>query len=163
MNPENKGRLTQLNTFKADTSKLEERILQLLTQIDQKKEEIVSVEQDREKEVAKLGELETAARGLEEKSRPRIDELQRQRDNAAEAVPATALAVFDRVAKKNDGEAMALVIRTNPKRQEYACEGCNMSITIEQVNTILSRDEAVLCNVCGRILFLDSPATSKAS
>jgi len=161
-NKEYSAVLTQLNTFKADNSKLEERVLLLLSQIDEKKKEIEQIEQDREKEVTKLSELDAVARQTEEKARDRLTRLQQERDQAAAAVPPQVLGIFNRVAQKNEGQAMARVVRTHPKRQEYACDGCNMSITIEQVNTILSRDEAVLCNVCGRILYLESAAASHA-
>lgn len=154
--------LTQLNTKKADKSKLEERGLTLLSQIDEKKKQCDVVEEERGKEVAKLEELEANVRNAEEKARDRLERLRREREQAAADVPKDALEMFNRVAGKNEGEAMAAVIRTHPKRQEYACDGCNMSITIEQVNSILSRDEAVLCNVCGRILYLESPAASGA-
>ena len=159
-NKEYSAVLTQLNTFKADNSKLEERVLSLLAEIDEKKKKIQQIEADREKENEKLSALRDAAKQVEEKSQDRLSRLQSERDNACEAVPAKVLEMFERVAAKNDGEAMAMVIRTHPKRQEYACDGCNMSITIEQVNTILSRDEAVLCNVCGRILYHESPTAS---
>ncbi len=161
-NKEYSAVLTQLNTFKADNSKLEERVLTLLTEIDAKKKKIQQIEADREEEDGKLAVFQDAAKQVEEKAQDRLSRLQAERDRASEAVPAKVLEMFERVAGKNDGEAMAMVIRTHPKRQEYACDGCNMSITIEQVNTILSRDESVLCNVCGRILYHESHTTSNA-
>ncbi|MCG8407229.1 MAG: hypothetical protein MI923_18685 [Phycisphaerales bacterium] len=154
--------LTQLNTKKADKSKLEERGLGLLSQIDEKKKQCGVIEDERDKEVAKLKELEAGVTAAEEEASDRLNRLRSEREQAAAEVPQDALLMFNRVAGKNEGEAMAAVIRTHPKRQEYACDGCNMSITIEQVNSILSRDEAVLCNVCGRILYLESPAASGA-
>jgi predicted nucleic acid-binding Zn-ribbon protein len=89
--------------------------------------------------------------------------LKAERDQAASGVPPKALDFFNRVAGKNEGVAMAKVIRTHPKRAEYACDGCNMAINIEQVNAILSRDEAVTCNICGKILYVDAPAAKKHS
>lgn len=161
-NKEYSAVLTQLNTLKADNSKLESRILLLLSQIDEKKKQMAIVEVERDQESAKLTELEAALRAAQAEAQGRLTRLRADREQAAAAVPDSLLVVFDRVAQKNDGEAMAMVTRTHPKRSEYACEGCNMSITIEQVNAILSRDEAVLCNVCGKILFVESPAASNA-
>src|SRR5690606_41847953 len=54
--------LTQLNTYKADNSKTEERVLELLTAIDEEKKQLVEVEAERAKECAKLEELHAAAR-----------------------------------------------------------------------------------------------------
>lgn len=161
-NKEYSAILTQLNTTKADNSKLEEKVLAVFRQIDAKRKELTAIQEEREKERTKLGEAKASLRDIQEKSRERLAQLARDREGAASAVPASALEAFNRVAKKHDGEAMAQVIRTHPKREEYACEGCNMSITIEQVNNILSRDDAVLCNTCGRILFYEMPAASQS-
>ena len=160
-NKEYSAVLTQLNTNKANNSKVEERLLSIFSQLDAKRKEIALIEEERASEVAKLDRLKTTFLETEGESKDRLTKLGAERDLAATTVPATALNVFTRVANKNEGEALALVFRTNPKRREYACEGCNMSVTLEQVNTIMSRDEPVLCNTCGRILYLDSPTASR--
>ncbi|MCB9853952.1 MAG: hypothetical protein H6819_12700 [Phycisphaerales bacterium] len=152
--------LTQLNTFKADNSKSEERILELMSAIDEFKKNIAALEAQRAKEHEKLAELEAAAQAAEDKASDRLTKLRAERQEAATGIAPETLDMFNRVAAKNDGEAMAVIMRTHPRRQEYACEGCNMSITIEQVNNVLSRDEAVLCNVCGRILYAEASATA---
>ncbi len=151
--------LTQLNTYKADTSKVEENVLNLLTEIDEKKKVLAATREERVKEESKLKELEAEVEDARQRCKDRLDKLKKQREEAATAVPPDTLITFNRVAGANDGEAMAQVTRTHPRRQEYACEGCNMAITIEQVNAILSRDETVLCNVCGRILYARSAAS----
>ncbi len=158
-NKEYSAILTQLNTEKADNSKVEERAMELLNRIDAKRTEISETEERLKQELARLGTLKTTAAETEAKARGRIEELTAQRDGAADAVPAQALELFNRVAGKNEGEALAKVVRTHPKRSEYACDGCNMSITIEQVNAIMSRDQAVVCNTCGRILYVESQPT----
>lgn len=152
--------LTQLNTFKADNSKSEEHILELMTAIDEFKKQIAEFQAQRGKECEKLAELEQAAKAAEDKASSRLTKLKAERKEAAEGIPPETLDMFNRVAAKNGGEAMAVIMRTHPRRQEYACEGCNMSITIEQVNNVLSRDEAVLCNVCGRILYAEASTTA---
>ncbi len=161
-NKEYSAVLTQLNTNKADNAKIEERALALMSQVDVKRKELQALRDDRNKEAARLADLEAEVKSVEDKAAERLSRLRRERDQAADEVPPDALTMFNRVAEKNEGEALAMVVRTHPKRREYACEGCNMSITIEQVNAILSRDEAVLCNVCGRILYFESTPASTA-
>jgi uncharacterized protein len=156
-NKEYSAILTQLNTNKADNSKIEEKVLVALTQIDVKKKELAGLQEEKAGEVTKQGEFQAAVKQTEEHAKPKLDRLLAERAKAAESVPAAALQVFNRVANKNEGQALAVVMRTNPKRAEYACGGCNMAINIEQVNAIMSRDEAVLCNSCGRILYLEQP------
>ncbi len=157
-NKEYSAILTQLNTTKADNSKVEEKVLAIFRQIEAKRKELTAIQEERAKEQARLAEAQGGLKDICEKSKERLAQLAADREAAAEAVPPKALDTFNRVAKKHNGEAMAQVVRTHPKREEYACEGCNMSITIEQVNNILSRDDAVLCNTCGRILYYEMPA-----
>ncbi len=154
--------LTQLNTYKANNSKIEERVLSIFTQLEAKRKEIAAIREQRDEEAAKLEEHRAARREIENASKDRLAGLDQERAKAAVPIPGAAMTVFNRAAKKNDGEAMALVSRTHPKRGEYACEGCNMSVTLEQVNVILSRDEAILCNSCGRILYFNSPGAPTA-
>lgn len=161
-NKEYSAILTQLNTEKADNGKVEEQVIALLTEIDVKKKAIADVEESRQREAARLKELEAAAVAQEKKAAGTIEDLTAQRDLAAGRVPPGALQLFNRVAHKNEGQALAMVMRTHPKRAEYACEGCNMSITIEQVNAITSRDEAVVCNICGHILYMESQVATRA-
>jgi predicted nucleic acid-binding Zn-ribbon protein len=155
-NKEYSAVLTQLNTTKADNGKNEESVLIKLTALDGKRKLITGLQEERQTEVNRLEEFKTAQSEAENKSRDRLKSLLTARKKAEADVPAAALDRFRRVADKNEGEAMAVIIRTHPKREEYSCGGCNMSITIEQVNAVMSRDEAVLCNVCGKILYLES-------
>lgn len=159
-NKEYSALLTQLNTIKADSGKVEERVLTLLTQIDAKKKTLAEIDVLRAAEVARLEEIRATVRDAEAASKSRLDALMAEREKAATSVPPRALDLFNRISQKNDGTAMARVARTHPKRSEYACDGCNMSINIEQVNAILSRDEAITCNNCGCILYCDSPAAT---
>jgi len=152
--------LTELNTFKADNSKTEEQVLNYLGEIDELNKQVADIQNEIEAEKSKLVENEQAAKEAEDKASNRLNKLRSEREAATEGIPPELIDMFTRVASKNDGEAMAMIMRTHPRRQEYACEGCNMAITIEQVNNVLSRDEAVLCNVCGRILYAETATAS---
>ena len=160
-NKEYSAALTQLNTTKADNSKVEDRVLTILSQVEAKRKDLEAAREERARDVARLEELQGAVRAEQEDSRDLLAKLTADRDQAAEAVPPQMLKVFDRVAQANEGEALARLSRTSPKREEYTCQGCNMSVTMEQVNAILSRDEAILCNTCGRILYVNTPASSR--
>ncbi len=160
-NKEYSAILTQLNTYKADNSKLEDKVLALMGQVDARRKTIAGMNEQRATEAARLADLRAAAKAEEDRCRDRMTALQTERDRAAAAVSPQALEFFNRVAQKNDGEAMAKVVCTNPKRSEYVCNGCNMSINIEQVNAIMSRDEAITCNICGKILYVDAPAAAR--
>lgn len=151
--------LTQLNTVKVDSSKVEERALEMIARVDELKQKMAAARIARAAEEKRRDELKAEAGRYEAECKDRLESLIRRRDETAAHVPAPALKLFDRVASKNDGKALAMVVRTNPRREEFACECCNMSITLQQVNALLSRDEPVLCHTCGHILYLETQST----
>ena len=56
---------------------------------------------------------------------------------------------------------MADVQKPHPKRDEFVCGGCHMTITAEAVNALMTRDELQTCNNCGRILYLQQAGHSR--
>lgn len=154
--------LTQINTFKADNSKIEEDALtgmqradelkieadQVTVQIAEQKETLVSVEQTGQAEITRLGDM--------------LAELQGERDQAASGVPAEALTAFDRIAGNYDGEGMAVIeIQGKKPPFNYTCGGCYMGLNAEHVNALQKFDQVRTCDNCGRILYLDAE-TDKA-
>jgi len=154
--------LVELNTHKADCAKVEERTLALLGEIDAARKLLQQEEARLADENARLTDAQKAARDYEQQVADRMGTLAAEREQAATAVPPTVLGIFGRVAEKHEGQAMALVVRTNPRREEFVCSGCNMGVTLQQVNAIVSRDEPIFCNTCGRILYLERSVASGA-
>ncbi len=154
-NKEYAALLTQINLSKADTTKLEDQLLEMMGRLEQYRtqESEFRVLKDREQEL-----LETHTKEVDkfkEGTRAELEMLEAQRVEVASKVPASALQVFERTSERHDGEAMALVVQPHPKRQELMCEGCNMSVTLEQYVSLQGRDEVQLCNSCGRILYVE--------
>lgn len=147
--------LTQLNTEKADNAKIEDRVLAMLGAVDQARKSIQEYEELKTKEIERLRELEAAATEYEASVRAEVQALEERREDEAEHISPDIVRTFIRVAEHHDGEAMAVVVQANPRRAEYVCGGCNMSITLEHVSALRSRDEIQTCNNCGRILYLD--------
>jgi predicted nucleic acid-binding Zn-ribbon protein len=84
--------------------------------------------------------------------------LEAQREQAAEAVGPENLHAFERACERHEGEAMGVVERVHPRRSEYICTGCHMSVPLEHINALQTRDEVMLCPNCARILCLDAPS-----
>ena len=151
--------LTALNTEKADNSKLETEILQLMEAVQTAETEAASVESEKAKFLSELARAEEVLRAYDADSQPQRDSLQTDREHCAEGLLPTTLATFNRVAGHHDGEAIAPVVKIHPKRDEYVCSGCNMNIALEVVNSLQTREDLQVCKVCGRILCLEpSPA-----
>jgi uncharacterized protein len=158
-NKEYAALLTQINTIKADNAKIEDHVLKALQDVDQVRTQIEQVKSSISEAEKRLGDVQ--ANSAEEIKRLEgiMAELTGRREEAAKAVPADVLAIFDRMASAREGDAMAMV-EVQGKRApfEYVCGGCYMSLNAEHANALRTRDELRFCDCCGRILYLDANA-----
>lgn len=154
--------LTQLNTDKADALKLEDHVLAGLTKVDELKQKADQLKGQLDKEQARLAELKKDVADHEARFAGELKDLEAQREEAAELVGLENLQFFERACERHDGEAMGIVERVHPKRAEYICTGCHMSVPLEHINALQTRDEVQLCPNCMRILCLDTPASARA-
>lgn len=154
--------LTAMNTEKADTAKFETEILQLMEEIGGLKDGAVQIEEEREKAEADLARAETALAKVDADSKSELSSLEAKRDECAEGLDPTILQSFNRVAERHDGEAMVALNRLHPKREDYVCGGCNMTITLEVVNLLRCQDRIQTCKTCGRVLFIEAQEGKRA-
>ena len=146
--------LTEINTEKADSSKIEEQALQALQGVDQSKAEL---EQFDEQRASLLQRIDRGRQNLEKfasQNKDQWQDLEKRKEELAQDIPGTILTKFERVAEYHEGDAMAEIQKPHPKRDEFVCGGCHMTITNESVNALMTRDDLQMCNNCGRILYL---------
>jgi predicted nucleic acid-binding Zn-ribbon protein len=146
--------LTQLNTTKADNSKVEAQILELLKDIDADEAECQNLQQQIDEQKQKLEQIRKEADTLATKYEAEIEEIQTEWDSQAKIIPAEPLEIFKRVAETYDGEALAVVEKQEGKTDAYSCGGCFMGVIAESVNMLLSKDDIIRCPTCTRILVL---------
>lgn len=156
-NKEYKGFLTEVNLLKADKSKVEEEALAQMTKADELKEQVEQldaqhVERERMRGVA---EADCAERKAE--IADRLEQLTKERAEAATDVPADVLAHYDRLFELRDEDAMAPVEIADRKRHEYNCGACMMSLPMETSISLLS-GKLTTCSNCQCILYLPKEA-----
>ncbi|MHC4124569.1 MAG: zinc ribbon domain-containing protein [Planctomycetota bacterium] len=144
--------LTQLNTTKADNSKTENQVLDLMKDIEADETEIKELQSQVEAEKEKLEHVRKESESLATKYQAEIDEIQVQWDEVANSIPPEPLGIFKRVAETYDGEALAVI--DHNEGGIYTCGGCFMSITVETVNLLMAKDDIIRCPNCTRILVL---------
>ena len=148
--------LTEININKADNSKIETQILELMKTIEleeaacedikkQIEEQRVKIEEVKTDSAQKINEIEASLAGIEEEWK-----------NASKSIPADALDTFKRLCDTYDGEGVAFVEKTDPKRNVFTCGGCFLTLTSETVNQLLTKDDIIKCPSCGRIVVLNS-------
>jgi len=147
--------LTQLNTTKADNSKIETQILELMKDIEADEAECREIQTQIDEQKQKLEQIRKEADVLATKYQTEIEKIQAEWDRRAQSIPSGPLEIFKRVAETYDGQAVAVVESQDSKTGAYCCGGCFMGIIAESVNLLLSKkDDIIRCPNCTRILVL---------
>jgi len=153
--------LAAMNTEKADTAKLEAAVLELMKEVENLTSQAATIDVEKAQANAEVDKAQKALDEYRKKCQPELTELEAKRAEFAEKIPPDALSLFDRAASRHEGEAMAEVSKAPGRGATYNCGGCNMSLTLEVVNALQSRDDVQKCDTCGRILYLEPQAASK--
>jgi len=146
--------LIEINTEKTDRSKVEEQALAMMEQIDRGQKEQAELTTQLEGERAKLASMKEQITERIAELQAEIDALVPDRDAAAEAVPAKAREMFERLAERLDGEALSAISKPDRRREEYVCTACNMDLVTDVYNKLHARDDIVFCPSCRRILYI---------
>ena len=146
--------LTQLNTTKADNSKFESQILELMKDIEADEAECNDLQKQIDERKQALEQTRKEAESMAAKYEAEIKEIQAEWDSKTKDIPPEPLRIFNRVAETYDGEALAVVQRQDSKTEAYSCGGCFMGITTETVNLLMTKDDIIRCPSCTRILVI---------
>jgi len=146
--------LTQLNTTKADNSKIETQSLELLKDIEADETECEDIQKQINEQKETLEQTRKESEILANKYQVEIDKIQAEWDEASRIIPRDSLETFKRVAETYDGQAVALIEQQRNKKGPYSCGGCFMGITAESVNLLMTKDDIIRCPNCTRILVL---------
>ena len=152
--------LTQLNTTKADNSKIETQSLELLKDMEIDEAECKDIQGQVDEQKETLEQTRKESESLAVKYETEIDKIQVEWDQVAEAIPIDALDTFKRVADTYDGQAVTLIDQPESSKGAYSCGGCFMVITAESVNMLMTKDDIIRCPNCARILTIDEPLKS---
>ena len=146
--------LTELNTSKADNSKIESQALDLMKNIEADEAACleIQVQIDQQKDKLNQTRKETEVKATEYETQ--ISEIQVEWDRAAAVLHPELIEVFKRVADTYDGESLAAAEQQNERVEAFSCGGCFMSLTAETVNRLMTCDEIIRCPNCTRILVL---------
>jgi len=146
--------LTQLNTTRADNSKLETQILELMKAVEADEAECETIRRQIEAQKQQLEQTRKTSDASAVEHEAEIAKIQAEWNEAAKTIPPEPLKVFKRVAETYDGEAVAQIEEQEGRNAAYSCGGCFMGITAESVNLLMTRDEIIRCPNCTRILVL---------
>lgn len=154
-NKEYSAILTELNTSKADDSKLETQVLELMKNIEADQAVCIEIQKQIEEQKSKMDQIRAEAETKAAELQKEVDAIQKEWNLFADKVPADALTIFKRVAETYDGEALATVEKSDQNGTTISCGGCFMGLPAEVANTLHNKDEILRCTNCTRILVLE--------
>jgi predicted nucleic acid-binding Zn-ribbon protein len=160
-NKEYQALLVEINTRKLDRGKIEEQTLALVDAAEKVKVESAALSTHLETEKEKLVVMKAQVGDTLTKLQAEIDAVRPQREAAEAVVPPKARDIFNRLADRYDGEAMAGIDRPDRRKEEYLCTACNMDLVRDIYNKLKSRDDVVFCPNCQRILFIPDHFTAE--
>ena len=146
--------LTQLNTTKADNSKIENQALELMKDVEADQAECDKIQQQIDQQKEQLEQTRKEAEAQSEKCQKEIEQIQKKWDEAAIGIPPEPLEIFKKVADTYDGEAIATIEEQEGNSQGYICGSCFMGVPAENVNMLMTKDDIIRCPNCTRILVL---------
>ena len=167
-NKEYSALLVEVNTLKADKSKIDDAQLESMTKADTlaaESEALIAKVDAQTKLVANATKEVTEA---ESEVGDKLKEVEVERDAAGEPLSDAIRKTFDRLSHTYDGEAMAEIGEQDRQRMEYTCGGCYTLLPVESVNNLITKpDELTTCGTCNRILYVakelrESLAASKS-
>ncbi|MEQ9617382.1 MAG: hypothetical protein RLN60_05040 [Phycisphaerales bacterium] len=152
---EHSAYLTEINTLKADKGLIEERSIEMLTGLDELKEQAAQLKaQKTEREgIRKVAKSDRDERAKEIESK--LDELETERQTVKADVPESALAIYEARLEFGIEDVMAPVSEESRRHAEYTCGSCFTLLPMENVNTILKKDALTTCPACDAILYME--------
>jgi uncharacterized protein len=153
-NKEYAALLTQLNTIKADNSKVETQALELLKDVETDELECQEIQKQIDEQKQTLEQTRKDNESLAAKYEKEIAAIQVEWDQVSENIPPRPLEIFKRVAETYDGEAVAFIEKQESNASTYSCGGCFMKVPAENVNLLMTKDDIIRCPNCTRILVL---------
>ncbi len=146
--------LSQINSDRADISRQEEKLLALLTQIDQIDSECSQSREQIAQAKDRLDSLCRAQKDAQDQSHQDLAKLEQDKASLVDSIPAPVFEQFRRVSQNYEGQAMAVVISAGRRNTTYSCSGCHMGVTMDTVDVLMSKDEIRQCPNCRRLLYV---------
>ncbi len=147
-NKEYQARLYEMESFKADQSIIEEKLLLLFDEVEaarkkiEQEKTVVIQEEKKYQQEKKIVDDEIAV------IKDRVHVLESQRNQLAPGVHPDYLRRYEKILQNKDGLAIVAI-------KNHACGGCYMNVTEQLLNEIKMHEQVVSCDQCARMLYLE--------
>ena len=156
-NKEYSALLVEVNTLKADKSKLDDAQLESMGKADTLAAEAEELNAKVDAQTKLVANATKEVDEAQSEVGDKLKELEAARDTAGEPLSEEIRKTFDRLSHTYDGEAMAEINEQDRRRMEYTCGGCYTLLPVESVNALITKpDQLTTCGTCNRILYVGS-------
>ncbi len=147
-NKEYQTMLQQIQDVKADTSVIEDKILELFDKLDKIKSGIEQEKQKLKEQEQVFNEKKTKIEDRIKEIDDRLTQLETQRKEAIADIESKILSQYERILHNRDGLAIVNV-------RNDSCGGCNMFVPPQVINLIKMYERIITCEICNRILYIE--------
>lgn len=145
-NEEYRALTHEIDTCKGEITRIEDRELELMEQIEAALKEVArstqAAAQENQVEQDQLAQLEAREQNLKKE----LEDLRNDRETLAAAVEESARGRYERLFRSK-GENVVVGV------QHGVCGGCHMRVPAQLLVTCQAQQELVTCTNCGRILY----------
>lgn len=147
-NKEYQAMVKEIDDKKADGSVIEDKILNLLDQIDRLKSDINQEKQKLQQEEGLFNQEKTNIENRIKEIDERLAQLDVKRKQLTPTIDPQILGQYERILLNRDGLAIVSV-------KDNSCQGCNLFVPAQVINLIKMYEGMVTCEVCNRILYIE--------
>ena len=137
---------TEIAGLKADNSLLEEEILRLMEEMDQKKGLVDRAKQELDQLTQAYRQEESRIQKEVEALEKEIEQLSQRRQTFIPEADPKLLSRYERILVGREGVGMVPI-------DETSCLGCHMQLPPQVINEVRLREKIITCENCSRILY----------
>ncbi len=144
-NQEYKALGSEINFAEQEIRLIEDKILEGMLETEQHERDLKANEIEQKKQQASVEKEKAQARTRTEEDQKRLEELAPLRESLRKEIDEDHLQHYDRVLKRR-GYAMG-------EAREQMCRACQVQLRPQVFLEIITAEEFLICDSCGRILF----------
>jgi len=145
-NEEYRALAHEIDTCKAEITKIEDQEIELMEQAEQSQKEVAAITREADEAKKFADELVAKLDEREQNLRKELTGLETNREELAAAVDAGVRARYERLVKSK-GENVVVGV------QHGVCGGCHMKLPAQILVACQAHQEVVSCTNCGRVLY----------
>jgi hypothetical protein len=155
-NKEYTALLKEIEEAQHKTERIEEDILNEMIVADDIEKEIKAANAKKAADEARIQAEKQAVLAEKAKYEERRAALEKEREAILPEIPPEQLRLYDRIAKRMKGIALS------PIKDDDFCSLCQMRVRPQMLNELMEMKQVILCEACGRILYLPHPPAATA-